>query len=148
MDSQYSTENNIQDLLTFLEARNSIFSPITSPSLNTSIENLESFENFENSNNIFEYPSNPIDYTTPYSINPSDTTLVSLDKDRKSILSISSLDKTENSQKKRYIFFFLILFDSIIYYIIINIIYRKIGRSKRKSIIQQNLPHGKYVKKS
>ena len=72
MDSQLPLDNNFQDLLAYLEARNPILSPLPSPLLSASPEN---FENFENFNKIFENSLNSLNNIIPYSINPSTITL-------------------------------------------------------------------------
>ena len=47
MGYQYP-DNNIQDILAYLEARNPILVSIPSPNLNASIETFENFLNFDN----------------------------------------------------------------------------------------------------
>ena len=71
MDSQLPLDNNFQDLLTYLEARNPILSPIPSLIFSASSENFENFENFKNFDKIFEDLLNSLDNIIPYSINPS-----------------------------------------------------------------------------
>ena len=61
--------------MAYLEARNSILIFISSLNLNASIK---TFENFLNFNNIFLNLSDPINYTTSYSIDPSNITLLIL----------------------------------------------------------------------
>ena len=90
MDSQLPLDNNFQDLLAYLEARNPILSPIPSPILSASPENFENFENFDK---IFEDSLNSLDNIIPYSINPSTITLLTL-------IPILDLINIEKSKKK------------------------------------------------
>ena len=69
MDYQLPLNNNFQDLLTYLEIRNPIFSSIPS----ASIKNLEDFNNFDN---IFENSLDSIDNTISYIINLKDILLL------------------------------------------------------------------------
>ena len=71
MDSQLPLNNNFQDLLAYLEARNPILSPILSPIFSASPENFENFKNFENFDNIFKDLLNSLDNIIPSIINPS-----------------------------------------------------------------------------
>ena len=94
MDSQLPLDNNFQDLLAYLEARNPIFSSIPSPILSASPENFKNFKNFENFDKIFEDSLNSLNNIIPYSINPSTITLSTLT----SILDLINIEKSKKKE--------------------------------------------------
>ena len=86
-----SFDNNIQEMMDFLESNNSIPSPTIDPN----------FFNFKNFDNIFESSSPLINYTIPSSYNSSLVTLESSIEDINSILTQVALIETETFKEKK-----------------------------------------------
>ena len=86
-----SFDNNIQEIMDFLESNNSIPSPTIDPN----------FFNFENFDNIFKSSSPLIDYTIPSGYNPSLVTPESSIEDINSISTQVALIETETFKEKK-----------------------------------------------